>query len=56
MTYSAVIHPPARVGGNHGGNSCVTDAVHHTTVPPCSHRTDPAAARVKFRVIFTGRN
>ena len=56
ITYSAVIQPPGRVGGNHGGRSCVTEAVHQTTVPPCCHRTDPAAASVKRRVIFTGRS
>jgi hypothetical protein len=56
MTYSAVIHPPGRVGANHGGNSCVTDAVQSRTVPPCSHSTDPAGACVNRRVILTGRN
>src|SRR5205085_7851471 len=55
MTYSAVIQPPGRDGPNQGGNSCATDAVHQTTVPPCSHRTEPAAARGDLRVIFTGR-
>src|SRR5215217_2671140 len=56
MTYSAVIHPPGRVSGNHGGNSRATDAVQSTTVLPCSQSTDPAGTSVNRRVIFTGRN
>ena len=56
ITYSAVSQPPGRVSLNHGGSSCVIDAVHQTTVRPCSQRTDPAGVRVKFRVILMGRS
>src|SRR5687768_128995 len=56
MTYSAVIHPPARSSGNQGGSSCEIEAVHQTTVFPCCHSTDPPGICVKFRVIVTGRN
>ena len=56
ITYSAVSHPPGRFSRNQGGVSPVTDAVHSSTVSPCSHSTDPAGVRVKFRVTFTGRS
>src|SRR5687768_10799969 len=56
MTYSAVIHPPARSSGNQGGSSCEIEAVHQTTVFPCCHSTDPPGICVKFRVIVTGRS
>src|SRR3954454_18211489 len=56
ITYSHVIHPPARSSLNHGGTSRVTDAVQSSTVLPCSHRTDPAGVRVKFRWTRTLRN
>src|SRR5687767_10795761 len=54
ITYSAVNHPPARSGANHGGTSAVTDAVQSTIVPPCSHNTDPAGVFVNARFTVTG--